>query len=74
MGNPMLQNLNKSASRPTMSNNPVQLMQQFTQFKREMQGKNPQAIVEDLVKSGKMTPQQRDNLMQQAQALSRFLK
>ena len=39
-----------------------------------MQGKNPQAMVEDLIKSGKMTPQQFEELKQQAQSLQTLFK
>ncbi len=72
MANPMLQVLNGASARP--SNNPMQMLQQFAAFKRQMQGKNPEAIVKDLLASGKMTQEQFDNLKRQAQSLQNFLK
>ena len=55
-------------------NNPLGMIQAFAQFKNSMQGKNPQAMVEDLLKSGKMTQAQFDQLKQQASALQSILK
>jgi hypothetical protein len=56
------------------NNNPLQMIQQFAEFKNQMQGKNPQAMVQELLKSGKMSPQQFEQLKQQAQSLQMFLK
>ncbi len=67
--NPILQMLGQ-----TPKSNPMQMMQQFTQFKQQMQGRDPKAMVEQLLASGKMTPQQFEQLKQQAQALQHFLK
>lgn len=64
--------LNRASARP--SNNPMQMLQQFAEFKRQMQGKNPEAIVKDLLASGKMTQEQFDSLKQQAMTLQNFLK
>lgn len=71
MTNPMLQAL--SQANQQMPNNPMQLMQKFAEFKRQMQGKNPQAIVQQLLSSGQMSQQQFDALKQQAQALQSIL-
>lgn len=68
MTNPMLQALSQARSQQ-MQNNPMQMMQKFAEFKRQMQGKNPQAIVQQLLASGQMSQQQFDSLKQQAQAL-----
>ena len=70
--NPILQMLGQS-QRPQM-NNPVQMMQQFAQFKQQMQGRDPRAMVEQLLASGQMTQQQFDQLKKQAQMLQGFLK
>lgn len=70
--NPILQMLGQS-QRPQM-NNPVQIMQQFAQFKNQMRGKDPQAMVMELLGSGKMTQQQFDELKQQAKMLQNFLR
>ena len=54
---------------PQQLNNPMQMIQQFQQFRQQMAGKNPREMVDELVQSGKMTPQQRDGLAQQAQSM-----
>ena len=59
MLNPMLSQLS--------SNNPVQMLQRFSEFKRSMQGKDPQAMVNELLQSGKMTQEQFEQLKSQAQ-------
>lgn len=49
-------------------------LKQFNEFKRNMQGKDPQKIVMDLLNSGRMSQQQFESLKQQAQQLQNFLK
>ena len=71
--NPILQMLGQNQSRQ-MTNNPVQMLQQFSQFKQQMQGRDPRAMVEQLLESGQMTRQQFDQLKQQAQMLRQFLR
>ena len=46
MKNPMMQQLHPN------------MIQQFNQFRRQMEGKDPQAMVMDLLNSGRMTPAQ----------------
>ena len=65
MLNPMLQQL--------QSRNPFELIQQFNEFKRSMSGKDPQAMVEELLRTGKMSPEQFQQLKAQAQTLMQFL-
>ena len=65
MPNPMLSQLN--------ANNPVQMLQRFAEFKKSMQGKDPEAMVNDLLRSGKMTPQQFEQLKSQAQSFMSLL-
>lgn len=67
-------NLNAQANLQPQMNNPMQMIRQFAEFKRQMEGKNPQAIVEDLLKSGKMSAEQFDNLKRQAQTLQNLLR
>ena len=50
------------------------MMQQFNQFRQQMQGKNPQQIVEQLLQNGQMSQQQFEQLKQQAQGLMGILK
>lgn len=72
--NPILQMLGQAKSTPTMANDPMQMMQQFAQFKNQMRGKDPQAMVMELLGSGKMTQQQFEQLKQQAKMLQNFLR
>lgn len=65
MQNPMLSQL-----RP---NNPISMLQQFNQFRQSMAGKDPEAMVNELLRSGKMTPAQYEQLKQQAQTFMQFL-
>nr|DAO63045.1 MAG TPA: Short C-terminal domain [Caudoviricetes sp.] len=74
MQNPILQAM-QSTVNPTMLNNgPAQMIQQFAEFKKQMQGKNPQAIVQELLNSGRMSQAQFEQLKQQAQSLQNILK
>ena len=71
--NPILEQLNRTQT--TVSrNNPIEMLKQFNEFKRSMQGKDPQKIVMDLLNSGRMSQQQFEFLKQQAQQLQNFLK
>ena len=63
MTNPILQAMGKSA----MPNNPMEMMQQFMQFKQQMQGQDPQKIVEQMLADGRMSQQQFEQLKQQAE-------
>ena len=65
--NPMLQKLNAT-------NNPMQMIQQFNQFKQMMRGRDPQQMVNELVRQGKMTPEQLEALKKQAQAFGSMLR
>ena len=47
----------------------MQMVQQFQQFRQQMAGKNPQQMVDQLIQSGQMSPDQRDGLYQQAQSM-----
>ena len=63
MTNPILQAMGKSA----MPNNQMAMMQQFMQFKQQMQGQDPQKIVEQMLADGRMSQQQFEQLKQQAE-------
>ena len=65
MLNPMLSQLS--------ANNPVQMLQRFAEFKQSMQGKDPEAMVNELLRSGKMTPAQFEQLKAQAQSFMSLL-
>lgn len=64
MTNPILQAMGKSA----LPNNPMAMMQQFAQFKQQMQGKDPQKIVESMLASGQMSQQQFEQLKNMAES------
>ena len=75
MKNPILAQLkNNTIPQNQPQNNPVQMLQQFADFKKQMQGKDPRQIVNNLLHSGKMSQQQFEQLKQQADVLHQFLK
>ncbi len=71
MQNPIMQALNQNAGQV---NNPFELMRQFQEFKKNMAGKNPQAMVQELLNSGQMSQTQFEELKKQAQSLQGILK
>ena len=66
-------NLNAQANPQPQMNNPMQMIRQFAEFKRQMAGKNPRAIVEDLLKSGKMSAEQFEALKKEVNSLQSIL-
>ena len=79
MSNPMLDRLSRGAPQQfagagNMSVAPMQMMQQFAQFRRMMQGRNPQQMVQNLLQSGQMTQEQFEQLKQQASELQKILR
>lgn len=80
MTNPILKQMARQPSaappvQPTdIANNPLQLLRQFSEFKKTVQGRNPEAIVKSLLQSGKMTPEQFEQLKAQAASLQSLLK
>ena len=62
MRNPMMQQLHPN------------MIQQFNQFRRQMEGKDPQAMVMDLLNSGKMTPAQFEDLKKQAIEMEKIFR
>ena len=70
MNNPILEMLNQRQ----VSNNPLQMLQEFQKFKNQMQGKDAKGMVMELLNSGKMSRQQFQQLKQQADYFSKFLK
>ena len=49
--------------------NPMQLMNGFPQFMRQMQGQNPQQMLNQLVQSGRVSQQQLNLAQQMAQQM-----
>lgn len=72
MANPLFQALG-GGKLPGPMGNFQQMMQQFRQFQQSFQG-DPKAEVEKLVRSGKISQQQLNQLQQAATAFQRFMK
>ena len=62
MPNPIFQVLGGGNSKSNM-------MQQFQQFMNQMKGKDPNAMINELVSSGKLTQSQLDAAQKQAQQM-----
>lgn len=73
MANPILEMIQRQ-SQPQLRNNPLQMLQEFNKFKQQMADINPQQAVMNLLKSGKMTQEQFEQLKEQAKQLSRYLR
>lgn len=54
-------------------NNPMQMMQQFQQFRNNFQG-NPQQMVQQMLQSGRVTEAQLQQAMQMARQFRSFVK
>ena len=54
---------------PILGNNQVNMMTQLQQFRQQLGGEDPQKKVMELLKTGKMTPQQFEQLKQQATSI-----
>lgn len=65
--NPLFQMLNSP------NNAATQLLQKFQEFRKNFSG-DPQAHVQQLLRSGRITQAQYNNAVQMAQQLQRFLK
>ena len=50
-------------------NSPMSMVQQFNQFRQQMQGVNPQNMVMDMLRSGKINQQQLNQAQQMAQQI-----
>lgn len=67
MNNPILNVMNQSQSNNDM-------IEQFNQFKKSIQGQDPKALVMNLLNSGKMSREQFEQLSRQANSLVNILK
>lgn len=50
-------------------NNQSNMMQQFQQFMNQMKGKDPNAMIQEMVSSGRISQQQLDAAQKQAQQM-----
>ena len=57
-----------------MGNQRPNMMQQFQSFMQQMKGKDPNAIINEMVSSGKLTQEQLNQAQQQAQQMRDGLK
>ena len=62
-----------SMPRASMRSNPMQMMQQFQQFRNTFQG-NPQAMVQQMLQSGQINEAQLQQAMQMARQFQSFVK
>lgn len=69
MGNPLFNLLGGKNN-----NGPGNMLQQFQQFKKQMQGVNPQEEVQKLLQSGKISQTQLDKAQQMAQQMQGLFK
>lgn len=49
---------------------PMNFWQRFQQFRNEMQGKDPNALIQEMMQSGKITQDQYNQARQQAQQIA----
>ena len=69
MGNPLFNLLGGKNN-----NGPGNMLQQFQQFKKQMQGVDPQEEVQKLLQSGKISQAQLDKAQQMAQQMQGLFK
>lgn len=82
MINPMMEQMRKSVNNmgglsragSGMPANPMQMMQQFAEFKKMMRGRNPQQMVQKLLSTNQMTAQQFEQLKGMANELKNILR
>lgn len=71
MPNPMIQMLQQNVK---SLNNPLAMLMEFRKFAAGMTPQRAKEQVEQMLQSGKMNPQQFQQLQQQAKEFMRFLK
>lgn len=59
---------------PLRNNNQRNMLQQFMDFKRSMQGQNPQAVLNQLMNSGNYTQQDLERAKAMAEQFKNLLK
>lgn len=55
-------------------NQPPNMMQRFQQFMGQMKGKDPKAMINDLVSSGRISQDQLDQAQKQAQQIANMFQ
>ena len=62
-------------AKQTVGNMPqMKMIQQFNEFRQQMQGKDPKAIIDDMLKSGKINGQQLEQAKQMAMQMQQMFK
>lgn len=78
MRNPILDAMQKQSSGRQPQNQPANnggnFLQQLAEFRKALGGKDPQAIVQNLLNSGQMSQQQFQQLKAQAEQIQSMLK
>ena len=74
LGQPLPQQSPGNLPGQNLQNNPMQLRQQFFQFRQALRGRDPQAMINSLIASGRISPQQFETLKAQAQQLQNMLR
>ena len=54
-------------------NNFMQFMQQFNQFRQQMQGQNPDQIIQDMMRQGRISQSQYEQARQQAMQIQKMI-
>lgn len=73
MPNPMMQMLNSNRN-ATSPNNPFAMISEFKKFAKGMTPQQAEQQIEQLLKSGKMSQQQFQQLQEQAKEFMQFLR
>ena len=62
-------------AKQTVGNMPqMKMIQQFNELRQQMQGKDPKAIIDDMLKSGKINGQQLEQAKQMAMQMQQMFK
>ena len=72
MANPMMEMLSRSAGQNP--NNPLAMLAAFRRFAAGMTPQRAQQQIEQMLADGRMSPEQFQQLKEQAQAFAKFLK
>ena len=65
----LFQQATHAASTPNLQNNPMQMIQMLGQVKQMVGSRNPSAVVEELVKTGRFSQQQVDQAKKMAEQI-----
>ena len=74
--NPILAALGQQTKNPSSQhmNNPLAIIAEFANFKKAFADKDPEAVLNQLLSSGKMSKEQFNSLKAEAETLLQFLK